>query len=231
MIKKYFPLYEDKNVLFKILVERNLSPENIILDAGCGSGKETPIDFKNKVRFAVGIDLSEGIKFNSFLHVRIQADISKIPLQNNSVDVVLCQEVIEHLKEPKAFFEEVNRVLKSGGKFILMTPNLLGWRSIISRITPYWFHLYMNKRLYGIKNNDVFPTFYRANTYFTIKKLLLKNRFSIIDKYFFEPSPKTLTFFLAATYLEIIYTKLIKKFEMFKNFRETLIIVTRKQLV
>lgn len=45
-------------------------------------------------------------------------------IQDASVDFVVTFQVIEHIKNDRLFLEEVNRVLKPGGKLILTTPNI-----------------------------------------------------------------------------------------------------------
>ena len=46
-------------------------------------------------------------------------------IEDNSVDFVVSFQVIEHIKNDKLFLQEIHRVLKSGGKAILTTPNIL----------------------------------------------------------------------------------------------------------
>jgi len=53
----------------------------------------------------------------------ILADINDgIPVDDNRVDVIICFEVLEHLKKPAFVIQEINRVLRPGGKLILSTP-------------------------------------------------------------------------------------------------------------
>jgi len=49
---------------------------------------------------------------------------SKIPLENNSVDVIFCSQVLEHVSDPSDSFKEFNRVLKSSGTAIITVPFL-----------------------------------------------------------------------------------------------------------
>jgi ubiquinone/menaquinone biosynthesis C-methylase UbiE len=94
----------------------------MILDVGCGS---SPV----LTRFpgAVGMDLNE----NKLLFLRgcgldasfIKASAESIPFADNKFDYVLCLELIEHVYNPVAVFQEMNRVLIPGGKLILSTPN------------------------------------------------------------------------------------------------------------
>jgi SAM-dependent methyltransferase len=55
-----------------------------------------------------------------------------IPLEDASLDVVLSNHVIEHLKEIFHFFSEVSRVLRPGGIAIIGFPNLGSWHNRIA---------------------------------------------------------------------------------------------------
>jgi len=51
----------------------------------------------------------------------IIGDIHKMPFQDNKFEIILCTEVLEHLKNPSMAISEMRRVLKEGGKLILTT--------------------------------------------------------------------------------------------------------------
>lgn len=53
----------------------------------------------------------------------ILSDITKIPLNDDSIDLVINLEVLEHLPEPVKAFHEFNRILKPGGTVLLTCPN------------------------------------------------------------------------------------------------------------
>lgn len=62
----------------------------------------------------------------------IRVDFNKsteLPFPAESFDVVVCQEVIEHVENPWNIFRMVKRCLKKGGRFFLTTPNILSYRS------------------------------------------------------------------------------------------------------
>jgi SAM-dependent methyltransferase len=62
-------------------------------------------------------------------------DLSQpLPLGDEAVDLVICQEGIEHMPSPLSVLEEFNRVLKSGGTLILTTPNNSHLRARVSRL-------------------------------------------------------------------------------------------------
>lgn len=63
-----------------------------------------------------------------------------------SVDLVLCAEVIEHMSvDPMALLSEINRVLVIGGRVIITTPNIVSSRSILAALEhrmPYNFYAF-----------------------------------------------------------------------------------------
>lgn len=64
-------------------------------------------------------------------HVKeIEADLNQaLELPDNSFDVVICREVIEHVESVPHTLREFNRILKPGGKLVLTFPNRLQFRS------------------------------------------------------------------------------------------------------
>lgn len=56
----------------------------------------------------------------------IQADICELPFENNSVDEIVCYQVIEHVPYNKSqqMFEEMYRVLKPGCTATIETPDI-----------------------------------------------------------------------------------------------------------
>jgi len=102
-----------------------------ILDIGCGDGRTT-YELSKYAKNVVGIDpVERAIAFANVLGKRdnIQYHVMDIDdlgfLDENSFDVVTCLEVIEHIPPPKVsvFLEEVRRILKPNGTFILSTIN------------------------------------------------------------------------------------------------------------
>ncbi|MBL4578324.1 MAG: methyltransferase domain-containing protein [Flavobacteriales bacterium] len=62
-----------------------------------------------------------------------RADINVgIPVENNSVDAIVCQEGIEHFSDQAKAFMEFGRILRVGGRLIITTPNYSGLRSKLS---------------------------------------------------------------------------------------------------
>ena len=107
-----------------------------LLDIGCGS---SPIisHYPN----AIGIDINnEKLAFikNKCPTTAIKAmSADSLIFKDNNFDYVLCVETIEHLQEPEKVISEISRVVKSGGKVIIATPDYGRlWWYLAERFTP-----------------------------------------------------------------------------------------------
>lgn len=120
----------DKNLtrdLDQIIIKKymNLYSNKIILEPGCGTGKNT-IQFLEYAKSVTSFDSSEAMlkiarkknKKNNvcFLKHNIR---KKWPFQDKTFDIVSINLVLEHIKKIKFVFKESYRVLKENGIFIL----------------------------------------------------------------------------------------------------------------
>jgi len=108
---------------------KKLSHGLTLLDAGagelrykkyCGHLKYISQDFAQYDGSGDGSGLQMGSWDQS--KIDIISDITLIPLDNDSVDAILCVEVLEHIPEPVPAIKEFSRLLKSGGTLILTAP-------------------------------------------------------------------------------------------------------------
>ena len=124
-----------KNPLQRFLIENfyqtllqiisDLKPKTI-LDAGCGEGFTLARLKNNRIGERLeGIEYSlEAISLGKKMYPSIsikQGDIYALPYNDNSFDLVICSEVLEHLEHPEKALTEVIRVSK---KYCLLSvPN------------------------------------------------------------------------------------------------------------
>ena len=98
-----------------------------VLDAGCGVGYGTAF-LAEAARHVLGVDRSEeaiGYARSRYARPNVEfevADLAALPSADDAFDAVCCFETIEHLRDQTAFLEEVRRVLRPGGAFLVSTP-------------------------------------------------------------------------------------------------------------
>ena len=113
----------------------SLNTNGIMLDVGCGEGRHIfGIMQQNPKIQCIGLDMDkkslkkaeEGYAYFKTLSEAgaefLIGSAYSIPLPNNSVDIVICSEVLEHLHEYNDAINEIYRVLKPGGKFYASVP-------------------------------------------------------------------------------------------------------------
>ena len=130
-----FVKHTSKNPIQKLLIKnfysslislaKPLKAESI-LDTGCGEGFTINLLIKNGIGEKIeGIEFSkEAISLGKKLFPKAkieQGSIYSLPYKSNSFDLVLCNEVLEHLENPQKAMSEIFRVTKSF--LIISIPN------------------------------------------------------------------------------------------------------------
>jgi ubiquinone/menaquinone biosynthesis C-methylase UbiE len=100
-------------------VRPNLGPA-ACLDLGCSSGIMTSL-LGEECRMAIGLDIDqEAVRYakahhdSSRVHF-LAADAMSLPFEENSIDIIVCNHVYEHVPEATRLMEEIYRILKKGG--------------------------------------------------------------------------------------------------------------------
>lgn len=133
--ERMIPEYNKDSLLYlehmaRYLFLPKLVKGKVVLDIASGSGYGSDIIKKAGAVKVIGVDVSkEAISYSGKLYPDIdfiQGRADKIPIDNNSIDVVVSFETIEHLDEKtqQIFLKEVKRVLKEEGLFVVSTPNV-----------------------------------------------------------------------------------------------------------
>jgi len=104
---------------------------------------------------------------------------NKVKLKDNSVDIVIAGEILEHLINPFKFLLELRRILKKGGELILSTPNIT---CLKSRIKMIFGKLPTNcAKAFATKEDTLF--FHKVDfNWESLKELVEKAGFKIIYK-------------------------------------------------
>ncbi len=113
--------------LFKAYVVAQDYVKGDTLEVGCGEGRGVALligqaktfTAVDKIRPVID-DLQKRFPSGRFISMNIPP---LGELQNNSYDVVVSFQVIEHIEDDFMFLKEIHRVLKPGGTALLTTPN------------------------------------------------------------------------------------------------------------
>jgi ubiquinone/menaquinone biosynthesis C-methylase UbiE len=126
---------------------------------------------------SVGIDLdAAALALNIDVEHRVCGSCYSLPFPAESVDVIFCRWVFEHLEHPERALTEFSRVLRKGGVAYIKTPNLLNYGMLISWATPLSLHNAFLSKGFDKENTR---TFYRANTKRKLSDLAEKSGFLV----------------------------------------------------
>jgi len=164
----------DGTIAFYLRVNSLIRTSSVFLDFGCGRGayrddsviiRRNLRIFKGKVKKVIGIDISKNAEDNPFLDEFYQLTNESWPLDDDSVDICICDNVLEHLQNPESFFSECYRVLKNSSYLCIRTPNKWNYVGLFSKVIPNKLH---HRILATVQKNrekeDIFPTYYKCNT-------------------------------------------------------------------
>lgn len=106
--------------------------DKVVLDIACGSGYGSDYLMKNGASKVIGVDISEESvnycknKYNKDNLRFAIGSVVNIPVEDNSVDVIVSFETIEHVggEDQIVFMKEIKRVLKKDGILLISTPNI-----------------------------------------------------------------------------------------------------------
>ncbi len=165
------PIYEEAATILR----RLLRPDARVLDAGCGPGTETLLLTRlvpdGEV---VGIDLAAGMVKTAFESAQrrgvgnvafYQADIAKLPREFEAdFDAVFSFGSFHHYPEPAAAVSEMHRVLRPGGRAIVVDPGPAWFKAISSPwakwADPGWIGFYTAEEMQALFDDAGFASFY-----------------------------------------------------------------------
>jgi len=108
----------------------NPQPGERCVDLGSGRGNDVirMAEDVGETGHVYGIDISEGMiekanaaikKFEVQNASIIKCELEKLPFENNTIDLVISNCTINHSSDKQAVWNEVYRILKAGGRFVV----------------------------------------------------------------------------------------------------------------
>lgn len=169
------PSRQYSQILYAQMLSK-LAPDGATwLDAGCGhqvfkiKSIQQESQLVSRTSLAVGCDLDlHALRMHRSFNLRACSDLRRLPFRNGTFNLVTLNYVAEHLENPNTTFTELARVLRPGGMFVIVTPHACGYFVRLSRLGHKFLPKSLIRRFILIRefrsSEDIYPTFYRANT-------------------------------------------------------------------
>jgi SAM-dependent methyltransferase len=172
----------DGTIEFFSRVNALLTPSFTVLDLGAGRGAwfyEDQCEYrkglrtiKGKVREYICADVDEAVLSNPTSDRNVLIKDNRIPLEDASVDLIICDYVLEHVLEVSSLKGEISRLLKPNGYFCARTPHRLHCVSFFARVIGNAQHA---KVLASVqpdrRREDIFPTVFKLNSLRQIRRV------------------------------------------------------------
>ena len=116
--------------LHRYAIVKNYIKDKIVLDIACGEGYGSALLAENAMQ-VYGVDIDEmTVNSASKKYVKknlnyLVGDVTKISFDDNSIDVIVSFETLEHHNKHEEMMQEFKRVLKPDGILVLSTPDKL----------------------------------------------------------------------------------------------------------
>lgn len=213
--------------IFRDHVLPHLWADAEVLDLGAGAGILPQMDFRGHARRIAGVDPDARVMKNPHLTEARVGVGESIPYPDENFDVVLADNVLEHLGEPVAVFREVARVLRPGGLFLAKTPNRRHYVPLVARLTPHSFHeWFMRKR--NRDAEDTFPTRYRANSRRDIELAATRAGLRVRELQYFEGRPEYMRVSALTYAAGFAYERTVNAMRALEAFRVLLVVTLEK---
>ncbi len=222
---EYETRWDDRLLRAAVLEELDASKD--LLDLGAGAGIVPEMAFKGHARRVCGVDPDPRVVDNPHLDEGREGFGESIPYADESFDVVVSDNVLEHLERPLDVFREVERVLRPGGVLVAKTPNRWHYVALGATITPHSFHQKFNAAR-GRASEDTFPTHYRANSRSQLRALADRSGLELDSVELFEGRPEYLRRWAPLYLLGALYEIGVNSTRWLSPFRVVLVAKLRK---
>lgn len=224
--------YNNDNHPYRIF-ERHASAlikdgETILLDAGCGRSVPVLRKFLGRAKRLIGVELVDFTDVPQGIET-YKADLARLPLPAESVDLIISRSVFEHLTDPASVYQELARVSKPNGKVVFLTANIWDYGTAVARLVPNRYHAKVVRAVEGRNEEDTFPTAYRTNSRTAVDALAAANGFQVRSFDYLSQYPNYLMFNGVAFFLGMCFEKIISYFEPLRFLRGWILVTMEKK--
>lgn len=207
------------------------SPGSKILEIGAGPPNKTSRLLAGMGRLS-GVDIDPDVMTNDSLVEAFVIEGDRYPFPDGNFDVCISNYVLEHVADPHAHLREVARVLRPAGVYLFRTPNFFYYVSLLSWLTPHWFHLLIANRARNLSatSHAPYPTCYRLNTRRTIRRIADAAGLDVVELRMVEKEPSYGMGSRLLFWPFMAYERLVNSSEMFGPLRSNIFGALRKRV-
>lgn len=213
--------------LFERRIDELLDANDTLLDAGCGRTAPVLRKYIGRAKRLIGVELVEFVGVPETIET-YNTDLANIPIEDESVNLIVSRSVFEHLQDPVAVYKEFARILKPGGRVVFLTANMWDYGTLVARLVPNRFHARIVKNVEGRAEEDTFPTAYKTNTLGDVKNLANSAGLDISSFEYLSQYPNYLMFNGILFFLGMCYEKLINRIDSLKILRGWIMVTLQK---
>lgn len=227
LLKRY---YGDAVHPYRVLEQRleaMISPGAVLLDAGCGRTAPLLRKYLDRQCRLIGVELVDFTDIPPGIETH-NADLARLPLAAESVDLIVSRSVFEHLTDPQPVYAEFERVLRPGGAALFLTANMWDYGTLAARLIPNRFHARIVRRVEGRAEEDTFPTAYRTNTRRAVERLARNARLRVESFEYLSQYPNYLLFNGVLFFIGMCFERIIARYSVVRSLRGWLLVTLRK---
>ena len=206
LLSKYFNL---SIPTFRYVHKHLMNCGRLILDIGCSVGNYLDLLPKGSIGIDIDMNSLRLCVAKGFKVVCADTDYP-LPFRDASVDGVLASHILEHVRSPIAFLEEVHRILKSDGVLVIGLPVEGGIASY--KLQYFKGHRGARGHLYSFSLDNIdellFLTgFKKPIFFFHIAKIGYKRKLMYLCDFLQRVLPSSVLFKLSSAYWAVTFKK------------------------
>jgi ubiquinone/menaquinone biosynthesis C-methylase UbiE len=209
--------------------KRSIKP--LVLDVGCGNRSDLSRYLRNNgYNITIhGIDIDDYAKNNPDVDQVYIGSAEEMPFIDSTYDVVFSQFLLEHVEDAKKTLASMTRVLKEEGTLLITIPNPISPEGLVTKLTPYSFHIYFKKVVQKVNNasHNTFPTRFAFKSVENIHSILQQLGYQSINSFYVAESYYRFRKRYVLGNLSVFYTKVLDKLGLNK-LQSTVVIIAVK---
>ncbi len=173
--------YYTPDEVYEAVLMRLVGTDTDWLDVGCGhelfeSNPRLSQILAARCRSMTGIDPDPAVHQHRWLHHREQCTIEAFQTDRR-FDLISMRMVAEHIEDPAAAVGKLGELTREGGRVVVYTVNRWSPVSLLAAATPTRFHAVAKNHIWGVAEDDTFPTFFCMNTRRSLRQVFEGNGF------------------------------------------------------